>query len=1636
MPFLLIGFLLFEINLFAQHKSISSNLQSAESRASHYFAKGAYREAVILYKQVFERHTANLQVMLKIAESYTKMNEQDQAVVWYEKAFESTSPIEPIHKLAYAQALSSVGNYTTAKIWFENFLKEVPGDRRAKLQLKAIENINTFYADSASYQIKKLRINTSQPEFGPTFYDEGLVFVSGRDIHKPVKWVNTADQSTFYDLYYSKISADGELAETHKLQQELHSRYHEGPVAIFENGNRIIFSQNIQRKTRQAKDKGIALFEAEKSKDGSSWINIKPLPFNNEIYSVAHPTVSKDGTELYFASDMPGGHGQSDIYVSHRVKGSWTDPQNLGPAVNTEGNEMFPYLHDNLLYFASNGLGGLGGLDVFSLDINKAGGVPTNLGFPINSSKDDFGFIINNSNTGYFSTNRIRENKDDIYWVKYINSKPEQHDKLLAAIKPATSRLKGLIIEKGSNKHLSGARIYIINEVTGEDIDLNADKNGNFTFEARLEDSYAIMGEKEDKNVFVINLRANEFADNKVIKLEASAVSFPKNIIIEATLYDSLTHEPVVFAGAYLFEGPEEKQKDYTSLEGKAFLKGTKDSNYWIEIISINYKDKRFSVPSNIKAINDTLKLPIPLQKIKRSINYVKGNIYNEENGRPVANAEVYILNEATGDQQTVFSDTKGDFKFEATSSDPYLLMAEKDNLHMFLTDVKIKDPEKYPADVLKVGLSSPTFKRDYIIEAFVIDSATLMPLRLVEVQFFNNGKENRVYTSSAGKAYFEITSAESLKVKASLKNYQHYQTDLPEQATIKDTLNVAIALQKSEPSFVLVEGFVFDKKTKYPVDQASIYLLNAESGEELTVRSNQEGRFKYKASPFTSYIIMGEKGSKSIFITDYAVKDSNSALNHKVELAIEEPDFELKTNKQLLLEAQIIDIDTKEPVKFAFISLYKAGVKRNDALADESGIIRFVLEKEGNYELRVEKPNFLEQTVEVSTISKQEKISRLIALSKIKTETVSVVGNIYDVQAEKPLSNANVYVLDVNTGEQTKVLADREGNFVFPAIKAHTYTIIGEKGNKSASLLDIDIAEVSENKGKKVQLLVQPAKRRDMIIFATVLDKDTKEPVKVASLKLFKNDKEINSTYTFLKGNSWLSAAMGEEYDLTVSGLNYALQSIHISTKAPAKNDTIQLNILLQAIKPVTVIQPVKFINKENGAPIAHAKVYLINKKTGEEHNIVADEKGRFAFNAKAGEAFSVLAEKNNIKAYLTHIEAKEASDTLIMRASPPAAQEVFARVIARDKTTREPIRFVEIQLSESSEETHKSFTSLRGEIVFKAVLNRSYNLKTSHINYKAEVRDIEFKQQDKGTITVELYLEKIKPIYTTILVQVIDKTSSLPFPNAAVSVTNEVTGEESYLLTNARGEISLKAKISDSYSITSNYEKYTSNTLSGIKVAEGDHSVKNYIQLAVTQKGVESEPIAHGSKFDLIQVSSGNGQLFVSADGILYEYISHDSVLLWNINDMKVLSMSVNKGNVASLSEEFIRYVDTSSISSTSFIHNIYYDFKNASLNKAAKEELLKISEIMKAYPSLVLKINAFTDSRGADHYNLTLSKQRAITASNYLISLGINSSRIASEGFGETNLIKPCPKPQDCNQSDHQLNRRGEFILNLKK
>ena len=352
----------------------------------------------------------------QLANSYRLNSMTHDAEYWYAQIINDDPSAENI--MYYAEMLQSNGKCEDAVRWFQVYT-----DRSGDKNRSFIEDCNGLQSidDLQGVTIENMEdINTAALDFSPIPYEDGIVFSSTRQIAKSTLNTDKWTKEKFSDLFYAE-KKEGNFSNPKPIN-ELNNRFHDGTATFNHPGDYVIFTRNSKKGKSSEGIRELKLFEANLEK--GSWTNIKALNLNDNEFATCHPTLSLDGHRLYFSSNRPGGYGGMDIYVSHKISGTWKEPINLGPIVNSSGNEVFPYIYeDEKLYFSSNGHIGVGGLDIFvaektDLADETSWNTRKNIGKPFNSPKDDIGFCIEQNNqSGYLTSNRKGGlGKDDIYY--------------------------------------------------------------------------------------------------------------------------------------------------------------------------------------------------------------------------------------------------------------------------------------------------------------------------------------------------------------------------------------------------------------------------------------------------------------------------------------------------------------------------------------------------------------------------------------------------------------------------------------------------------------------------------------------------------------------------------------------------------------------------------------------------------------------------------------------------------------------------------------------------------------------------------------------------------------------------------------------------------------------------------------------------------------------------------------------------------------------------------------------------------------------------------------------------------------------------------------------------------------------
>lgn len=473
--------------------------QTKNKAADALFDKMYYVEAAKSYELSINNGDASKEILQRLGDAYYFNTKMSSASKWYGKLIaDYPNEVSAEYLFRYAQSLQGIQNYELAKKWMKAFAeKQKSTDPRAKnfslknVTLEDIENIKP------SFILENLDINSAYSDFGPMFYKGDLVYSTTIDssYYKTEKY-GWNDQP-FLNMQLGKISeTQSNVTFKERFGKDITTKYHEACIAFSPDEKTIYFTRNNYNGKLKRDSKGInnlKIFSATASENSNgtvSWKDIQELPFNSDDYSVGHPSVSKDGKKLYFVSDMPGTIGSTDIFVVDILgNNQFSQPKNLGEKINTTGREMFLYITDQALYFSSDGFLGLGGLDVFESRIND--GVfdaPANLGAPLNSNRDDFGYIVNEStNKGFVCSNRkTGKGDDDIYSFE----------------RSCNQAIGGYVFDAISNNRIAGAMVTLknANGIKVAETVSQLDGKYNFNNNVNCNTSYTIEVSKENYN--------------------------------------------------------------------------------------------------------------------------------------------------------------------------------------------------------------------------------------------------------------------------------------------------------------------------------------------------------------------------------------------------------------------------------------------------------------------------------------------------------------------------------------------------------------------------------------------------------------------------------------------------------------------------------------------------------------------------------------------------------------------------------------------------------------------------------------------------------------------------------------------------------------------------------------------------------------------------------------------------------------------------------------------------------------------------------------------------------------------------------------------------------------------------------
>ncbi|MDG3584009.1 OmpA family protein [Galbibacter pacificus] len=529
----LILIILVHVNLFGQKNTW---------KADQLYADYHFEEAAELYKKsIANTNSMEDAIIEKLADCYFNVCDYQNAYKWYDELYHlNHKKMKESTFIKYVQSAKASRDYEKANKLINDFYAD--DYNRIEMVTTQKRYLDNIKESDSLYKIDNLDINTSKSDFAPVYYGDYLIFSSARDTSISKEKIYMWNKQPYLDIYIAERNkANGELNNPEKFGSNATSGFHDATLCFSRDGRFVYFTQNYTKKNRlKANKDGISNFEILRGYvKGDQITNVESLSFNSTDYSCGHPAISVDGRYLYFASDMPGGYGASDIYVAEIFEdGKTNKPVNLGATINTAGREMFPFATDSVLYFSSDAHYGLGGLDIFASKIESktAYEIPLNMGPALNSNMDDFSLIYNpEDRTGYFASNRsLGKGDDDIYFFK--KKEPMQYQ-----------TFSGYVYDKTTQEPIANASI-VVNDILNDTLytQIESDEDGYYEVKLPFKKEHELIFSKsrytsetlyakttdepgkklEDNDVYLTSLESLTVKEGNMTKIDVDPIFF------------------------------------------------------------------------------------------------------------------------------------------------------------------------------------------------------------------------------------------------------------------------------------------------------------------------------------------------------------------------------------------------------------------------------------------------------------------------------------------------------------------------------------------------------------------------------------------------------------------------------------------------------------------------------------------------------------------------------------------------------------------------------------------------------------------------------------------------------------------------------------------------------------------------------------------------------------------------------------------------------------------------------------------------------------------------------------------------------------------------------------------------------
>jgi outer membrane protein OmpA-like peptidoglycan-associated protein len=872
--------------------------------------RSLYQKNIKIYRSIL-KSGPNLSVSLKLAEALRQIGSLNESAIEYGKIMDKPG-LNPIYYKNYSEVLCGIGEKEECERWKLRY-KEY--ERRAdKLSDAHVE------LDTGAHFINRVSFNSVETDFGPTFYKKGILFVSAfSGENKNTVHVGTGE--SFYQFYYAERKEDGTFGTPRQVFKEINTTMYEGPMAISTNFSDIyLIKNNLDELKTKSKDKSVKLQLVRGKIVDDEIKDIRPFEYYDGIHSFSNPSLSFDGQELYFVSNMDTINGSIDIYVSKLQNGSWGKPENLGPIVNSSEDEMYPYItKSGKLYFSSQRNDSYGGLDIYMTERkNGVWTAPVHLPAPINSIFDDFSFITDeNSSESFLASNRAGSlGSDDIFsCTSLYKNKEEQSSyqyRMISLVDKDNfmeqngNKIKGTLKRLSPDVNLAGVVVQLLDKNKKVVRSCHVTKEGYFSFSNIHPDDYMIVYEKEKVNavpeIVITNKNPNMIDPEDIQKFKIGYVlkdslnrktnGFVVGRLVAIHDNNSLKEETV---SLLLVDSLGKVMKRVVVGKNSFFIfRNLPSDNYFIvtEDNNPNYHCQiQYHNPDQSKSISRTDLLQYHYKHLTADSLRENNIVIHGQLKEPLSENTVILLMDAN---DNVIDRT-------VTNRDGYFVFRELDgdDMHMFI--VNDHPNVKYNfATVYQAEDSIYHVTRSQILKKLPFDEGSIDGNVVVHGRLTLEGKplsdrlillvdkDNRVVkhtkTNEDGFFAFHKLKLDDFYIVVD-ENEKGYSID--KRINIEDSSMLVKKsdfhkLEKCKDCFFAVQGNAFNRSTKAPLENRLVLLMDPKGRVVRQTVVSKNGKFTFTNLQPEDYLILFENYNPEQTVEMKVIQDVNTKLVQK----------------------------------------------------------------------------------------------------------------------------------------------------------------------------------------------------------------------------------------------------------------------------------------------------------------------------------------------------------------------------------------------------------------------------------------------------------------------------------------------------------------------------------------------------------------------------------------------------------------------------------------------------------------------------------------------------------------------------------------------------------------------------------